>query len=289
MKQFFIHDGQNEKGPLDIEQLKLESIKFDTPIWYEGLENWTTAGEVEELKSLFIPKSTPPPLNKSIAIPSIQNLPPEFVKPTNKKSLKIPLILAGGITVIGIIGWLVYQNKSQADTLDVVKQQVSQQDQQITQQQQEQDRQQHEQQEKQQQEVQLQQAKDSINGVITEKYMGYRNNWRSYILATHGAYNYSELGGISNLSVIVYNQTDKSIDEVQVKIDYIKANGGVYKSETVSLSNIGPNGSKTVSAPSSDRGTSVRMEIQSISAKSFHFCYPDGMGGNRDLDPYFCK
>ncbi len=136
---------------------------------------------------------------------------------------------------------------------------------------------------------QLQAEKDRVNGVLTEKYMGYRNNWSSFITATSNAYSYSEMGGISNLQVVVYNQTDKSIDEVQVKVYYIKANGGTYKSETVSVTNIGPNGSKSVSAPSSDRGTSASMSIESISAKSFHFCYPYGMDGNKNLDPFFCK
>jgi cell wall assembly regulator SMI1 len=36
MREYYIHDGQNEKSPFDIEQLKLESLKAETPIWYEG-------------------------------------------------------------------------------------------------------------------------------------------------------------------------------------------------------------------------------------------------------------
>lgn len=280
MTQFFIHDGQNEKGPLDIEQLKKEQLKKDTPIWYEGLDNWTTAGEVEELKNFFVSKPTPPPLKKNIE-PSTTPLPVYSTpldnpyEPTPKKSLKTPLVIASVIAVIGIIGWLIYQNRSQADTLNDVQQKVTQQDQ--------------EQQQKQLQDQQLQAEKDRVNAALTEKYMGYRNNWRNYIKATNNAYTYSEMGGISNLQVVIYNQTDKSIDEVQVKVDYIKANGGTYKSETVSVTNIDPNGSKSVSAPSSDRGTSVKMSIESITAKSFHFCYPYGMDGNKNLDPYFCK
>jgi len=91
------------------------------------------------------------------------------------------------------------------------------------------------------------------------------------------------------LEVIVFNRTDKIIDEVQVKVEYIKANGGTYKFETVSTTNIGPGSKKSVSAPSSDRGTSVKINIESITAKAFHFCYPYGMDGNKNSDPYFCK
>jgi len=54
MKQYFIHNGQNEEGPFDLEQLKLQPLKKETPIWYEGLDKWTTAGEIEEIKILFV-------------------------------------------------------------------------------------------------------------------------------------------------------------------------------------------------------------------------------------------
>ena len=64
MKQYYIHDGQMEKGPFDFEQLKSQSLKKETPVWYEGLENWSMAGNVDELQELFIRKTTPPPLPK---------------------------------------------------------------------------------------------------------------------------------------------------------------------------------------------------------------------------------
>jgi len=292
MRKYFIHDGQNEKGPFDFEQLKLEQLKKDTPVWYEGLESWTTANEVEELKFLFSVK--PPPL-KSSNIESIPTSPlaassysttPEYPFDEPKKKSFLLSVIIGGIIVVGIIGWLLYQNSNQAEKLDTVQQQ-------FTQLQQEQQQKEREQQQKEQQQLLLQQQqqaeKDRVNAALTEKYMGYRNNWRNYITATSNRYTYSELGGISDLAVVVYNQTDKTIDEIQVRVDYIKANGGKYKSETVSVTNIGANSSKSVYAPTSERGTSVKMEIESIMAKSFHFCYPYGMDGNKNFDPYFCK
>jgi len=292
MTQFFTHDGENEQGPFDLERLKSQSLKKDTPIWYEGLENWTTAGEVEELKELFLAKPSPPPLRKNIeeAIPTVPKiettaysvpLASEFEHP-KKKSITTPLFVAGILAVVGIVGWLIYENKTQADTLNQVQEKVTQQDQQLTQQQQKEQQQLLE-------EQQEQEEKDRVNTALTEKYMGYRNNWRNYITATSNRYTYSEIGGISDLAVIVYNQTDKIVDEVQVRVDYIKANGGTYKSETISVTNIGANSPKSVYAPTSERGTSVRMEIESITAKAFHFCYPYGMGSNQNFDPYFCK
>jgi hypothetical protein len=63
--------------------------------------------------------------------------------------------------------------------------------------------------------------------------------------------------------------------------------GGLYKSETLSLTNLTAMSRKTVTAPDSDRGTSVKVEIQNIKASSFNFCYPYGQGDN--TDPYYCR
>ena len=119
--------------------------------------------------------------------------------------------------------------------------------------------------------------------------MGYRNNWQNFITVGHDPYSVSSLGGISNLFIIVYNNTEKSVDEVQVAIEYITTSGKVWQTETVSVTNIAPKGFKSVSAPSSDRGSRIREEIIAISAKSFHFCYPGSMGNTNNADPYFCK
>ena len=245
MRQYFIHDGQSEKGPLDIEQLKLENLKKETPIWFDGLENWTTVGDVEELKDLV--KSTPPPLKKAEPIsstpPKIETTqtfskPQSIVEPAKQKSNVLLYSVLGFIALFGIISWLVYQNNNQSSTLKDVQEKVTQQDQQLTQQQQEQ-------QQKEQAQLQAEQEKqaekDRVNNVLTEKYMGYRNNWRNFITADHEPFSVGGLGGISDLSIEVYNETDKSIDEVQVQVNYITSGGSVFQTETVSITNIGPN------------------------------------------------
>jgi cell wall assembly regulator SMI1 len=72
MKRYYIHDGQMEKGPFNFEQLRSQSLKKETPVWHEGLENWAKAGNVDELNELFILKTIPPPLpglfEKNIAL-----------------------------------------------------------------------------------------------------------------------------------------------------------------------------------------------------------------------------
>jgi hypothetical protein len=48
MKKYYLHDELGQQGPLDIEELKIKNITKETPIWYEGLADWTTAESVSE-------------------------------------------------------------------------------------------------------------------------------------------------------------------------------------------------------------------------------------------------
>ncbi len=59
MKKYFYTDGKQKFGPFDIEELGHKNIKKETLIWYEGLPDWTHAGDLEEL-SLLIATSPPP-------------------------------------------------------------------------------------------------------------------------------------------------------------------------------------------------------------------------------------
>jgi hypothetical protein len=57
MTHYFIKEGKNEVGPFTMEQLKYRQLSKDTPVWFAGLEEWTTAGQVHELKEIFVSKS----------------------------------------------------------------------------------------------------------------------------------------------------------------------------------------------------------------------------------------
>jgi hypothetical protein len=59
MKKYFLHNETGQQGPFDIDDLKAKNITRETPIWFDGISEWTTAGKVEELQSLF--PTLPPP------------------------------------------------------------------------------------------------------------------------------------------------------------------------------------------------------------------------------------
>ena len=54
MTFYFVKEGIDEIGPLTLEQLKSRSVTNDTPVWFAGLEEWTAADEIHELRELFV-------------------------------------------------------------------------------------------------------------------------------------------------------------------------------------------------------------------------------------------
>lgn len=57
MRKYFTKDGDFKKGPFSLDQLKLEKINANSPIWFEELGEWVTAGEVEELEECLHAKN----------------------------------------------------------------------------------------------------------------------------------------------------------------------------------------------------------------------------------------
>lgn len=105
MKKYHYSDGDNQYGPLTIEELKDKKIAKDTMVWYEGLDNWVKASDVDELKELF--KSTPPPINvktEQKSNPAVTKVKPK----KNKTGLTIGLI--GGVIAIALIIFFVTNN-----------------------------------------------------------------------------------------------------------------------------------------------------------------------------------
>ena len=85
MKNYFIQIDNSQQGPFNFEDLKSKQISKDTFVWLEGIEDWKKAGEIEELKQLFI-SSTPPPFKQTVKNPppfQKSKTPPPFSKKSN--------------------------------------------------------------------------------------------------------------------------------------------------------------------------------------------------------------
>lgn len=276
MRKYFIHNGQSEIGPFDFEQLKTMQLKNETPVWFEGLQNWTTANNIDELKTIISSTTLPPKFETFIQQNSNIN-PPSFSKPIyennqniipkKNNTLRNVLIGIGFMGVIIIVLMFIAMSKSdenynqnhEFNPIDTTA-------------------------------VAVDAGSTPINDELTEKNRNYRNNIEEFVVANTNQYSYDELGGISNLDIIVTNNTEYMLDEVNIAVDYIKDNGGIYKTEIVTIYNIPAKQDKSASAPESNRGTSVTTKISSISSKKLHMCYDNTFAPKAgEIDPYFCN
>lgn len=53
MKKYYINNGEQNLGPFDLKDLKSKGIDRDTLVWFFGLEHWSRARSIPELKELF--------------------------------------------------------------------------------------------------------------------------------------------------------------------------------------------------------------------------------------------
>lgn len=53
MKKYYIVVNNQSVGPYDIEELRMQGVTPQTPVWYDGLSDWTPAGQIPELSVLF--------------------------------------------------------------------------------------------------------------------------------------------------------------------------------------------------------------------------------------------
>ncbi len=130
MKKYYLNDGTSQQGPFDLEELKSKNITAETPVWYDGLPEWTTAGKLDELKALFI--HVPPPFTSPEPPPSFQEVIPVTpvsaepvvtttaattsatataiaAKPAAKKNTKW-ISWVATVLVLGAAGYFVYQD-----------------------------------------------------------------------------------------------------------------------------------------------------------------------------------
>lgn len=84
MKKYYLHNGTEQLGPFDINDLKAKGIKKNTSIWYEGVSDWTTADKIEELKDL-LKTTSPPPFETKQTPPPIKKPQTEQAAPPKKK------------------------------------------------------------------------------------------------------------------------------------------------------------------------------------------------------------
>jgi len=99
MKKYYLHNGTENIGPFDLEELKSRSITKNTQVWCEGMKDWKNASEIEELKTILA--VVPPPIGKKV----VTSVPPVIKPKTNwfrwfGKMLLITLLIMMAIGAI---------------------------------------------------------------------------------------------------------------------------------------------------------------------------------------------
>lgn len=95
---YFIHEGNAQVGPFTYDELKTKQIQSATPIWREGLDDWTLASELPELNGLLT--SIPPPFHPKPSSPAYSSA-KESPSLTHKAGYKVGKMLGiGGIILL---------------------------------------------------------------------------------------------------------------------------------------------------------------------------------------------
>jgi hypothetical protein len=272
MRYYFTHDGEEVLGPFEINELKKLHITSATPIWYEGLADWTTAGEVSALLPILtFGRGGPPPIQTHGEEPLLPNQYAGYKSPKTKGNGVFWLVLIGLFLLLGGGFFWFINNKAQDTPFGIG----------INKTQEELDREFVASQE-------LEEKRLKEKAIFLKK-QKHRKNWKRYIKVDASFDQMNFLGGLENVKVRVRNNSEYMLDKVQVRVQYILKDGDVWDTEILILSGIEAKSSKEMNAPESFRGKTLDLTITSIKSEEMNFCYPKGGGDAAADDPYYCR
>lgn len=139
---------------------------------------------------------------------------------------------------------------------------------------------------------QIQQAQADapmLKGTFVDRKKYFRQNWKSYIHVSLNDYKTGLLGGVRDIRVTAENGSEFPLDNVAVQVQYFRSNGKLFKTEHIVLNDIRAQSSKSLPAPDSRRGMSIRLKLDRITSQAMNFCWSaDKKIAAGDNDPYQC-
>lgn len=112
MKKYYIEINGQQSEALSFEELKNQNISKDTLIWFEGLADWSKAGNIGELAELF--KSIPPPIKKA-SPPSLRQDVPEEEKQSFLSSSTNRVLLGAFSIILFAVLMFSFSDKTQVN------------------------------------------------------------------------------------------------------------------------------------------------------------------------------
>jgi len=111
MRKYYLIQNDNQVGPFTLEEIKNKNISIKTPVWHDGLQEWTTADNIPEIQEFL--NSAPPPYRVSTSIGG------------NKKFILkylIAVLLFAGLAYFCITSYTKYKNDTKLElALDLFK------------------------------------------------------------------------------------------------------------------------------------------------------------------------
>lgn len=68
MRTYYINNGKENGGPFTLDELKNQHLTKTTLVWYQGMDEWKYAQDIEEINFFLIP----PPIKKTVVSPIIE-------------------------------------------------------------------------------------------------------------------------------------------------------------------------------------------------------------------------
>lgn len=118
--KYFIIENKEQQGPFSIYELKDRGIGSDTPVWAEGMSDWTPAGKVDELRDFLFntnDKSTPPPYIS----PRLSH---DNEQPEDKTSNRYGCWIISVIILLGIFIFLFITNPDKQQHKNAIKDKI---------------------------------------------------------------------------------------------------------------------------------------------------------------------
>jgi len=133
MKKYYVYKDGLQQGPFTIDELVNLNITHETLIWYEGIEDWKKAVELEELNVII--KNIPPPVtkNKTQTPPPISKNKALEKNPLPRKKIKLVIIIVLVVLIVGFLfealyrGYQVKQNEIQ-EQIDEQREKIDEQE-----------------------------------------------------------------------------------------------------------------------------------------------------------------
>jgi hypothetical protein len=271
MTAYYLHDGHTEVGPFTIDSLKKQKLTRNTPIRQKDSDKWMAAEKLDALKDLVAPKKIKHPAD---VLPVISE---KFTHLKQRNPLALSTILAG-LAVLTCLSIYSVTKTATPNVAEPAPQVLARIATPVA------------------TPLALQQASATESPIpkeqkphlalTEEKKKSARLHWKKLISATNSNYGIGLLGGIKDLSVVVTNRTDYTIDETVLKLTYIKANGGIWKTKLVSVLGVPAHETKEAPVPDVGRGKKVKVSIQKVVSRKMNFSYTEGQKLTGSEDPY---